>query len=197
MPRTVGAEAEALRVLLVDADPERAAQVSAGLTTAGYAVVAISADPCDLTRRVRETGAELVVCALDDPSRDALESMGALHRDEPRPVVLFTEHGEPEQIDAALQAGVAAYVVEGLASNRIRPVVQVAVRRFQAYEALRQELETAKSTLADRIAVDRAKLQLMQRGRISEEEAYRRLRRMAMDRGRRLADVAQTILNQK
>lgn len=181
----------------MDADGERAALVSAGLRAAGYEVVALAPDAIDLTRRVRESGAEVIVCDLDDPGRDALESMRALNRDEPRPVVLFAERGEPEQIEAALEAGVAAYVVEGLAPGRVRPVIEVAIRRFRAHHSMRQELEATRATLAARAVIDRAKARLMERGRLSEEEAYRRLRRTAMDQGRRIVDVAQAVLDNK
>jgi response regulator NasT len=179
----------------VDADAERAALVSAGLRAAGYEVVALAPDAIDLTRRVRDSGAEVIVCDLDDPGRDALESMRALNRDEPRPVVLFAERGEPEQIEAALEAGVAAYVVEGLAPTRVRPVIEVAIRRFRAYHAMHRELEETRATLAARGIIDRAKARLMERGRLSEDEAYRRLRRAAMDQGRKMVEVAQAILD--
>ncbi|MBR0680899.1 ANTAR domain-containing protein [Roseomonas eburnea] len=183
-----------MRVLLVDADAERASAVRAGLEAAGCKVVAVSSEVVDLTRRVREADAEVIVCDLDDPSRDALESMHALNRDEPRPVVVFASRGEPDQIEAALEAGVAAYVVEGLAPARVRPVLEVAIRRFRAHQALRAQLEEAQATLAQRVVIERAKGVLMQRRRLSEEEAYRLLRRWAMDRGRRLVDVAQDFL---
>ena len=184
-----------LRVLLVDADVERAALVSAGLEAAGHEVVALESEVGDLVRRVRETAAEVIVCDLDDPSRDSLESMRALNRHEPRPVVLFAARGEPDQIEAALEAGVAAYVVEGLAPARVRPVVEVAIRRFRAHHALRQELEATRATLEARGVVDRAKQHLMRTRGLTEDAAYRRLRRTAMDGGRRIADVARDVLN--
>jgi len=96
-----------LRVLLVDGDPDRAATVSSGLEASGFTVVAVAPEAGDLTRLVRESGADVVVCDLDDPSRDALESMQVLHREEPRPIVLFAERAGPGQIEAALEAGVA------------------------------------------------------------------------------------------
>ncbi|WP_426956647.1 ANTAR domain-containing response regulator [Muricoccus radiodurans] len=184
-------------MLLVDADSERAALVSAGLVAAGYEVVALSPDTDDLTRQVRETQAEVIVCDLDDPSRDQLESMRALNRNEPRPVVLFASRGEPDQIEAALEAGVAAYVVEGLAPARVRPVVEVAIRRFRAHHALRQELEATRATLEARSVIERAKAHLMETRRLTEDAAYRRLRRSAMDRGQRIVDVAREIMNNK
>ncbi|MBL6454101.1 ANTAR domain-containing protein [Belnapia sp. T6] len=183
-----------MRVLLVDSDPDRAAAVEAGLTATGCTVVAIAAGTKELTRHVRDSGAEVIVCGLDDPSRDELESMSALHRDEPRPVVLFAEKAEPEQIEAALAAGVSAYVVEGMAPQRVRPVIEVAIRRFRAHQALREELAEARQGLEERKLVDRAKAVLMQRHRLSEPEAYRKLRRMAMDRGLKVVAVAASIL---
>lgn len=183
----------ALRVLLVDGEADRAAAVTAGLEAAGCEVVAVAPDVGDLTRLVRQVGADVIVCDMDDPSRDALESMGALHRDEPRPVVVFALRGEPEQIEAALEAGVAAYVVEGLSPSRVRPVLEVAIRRFRAHQTLRAELGEARAALSERVMVDRAKAALMRRG-LSEEDAYRTLRRRAMDRGRRIADVAAEIV---
>jgi len=183
--------------LLIDTDPERAAAVKAGLGVVGYSVVAVAAEAADLTRLVRESGAEVIVCDLDDPSRDALEGMRALYRDEPRPVVLFAERGEPEQIEAALEAGVAAYVVEGLAPARVRPVIEVAIRRFRAHQALPEELASARQGLEERRLIDRAKLALMQRHRLSEPDAYKRLRRMAMDRGQRLAETAASVMAEK
>lgn len=184
-------------MLLVDGDPDRAAAVAAGLTMAGCTVVAVAPDAADLTRLVRDSGAEVVVCDLDDPSRDALESMHVLHREEPRPVVLFAARAAPGQIEAALEAGVAAYVVEGLAPSRVRPVIEVAVRRFRAHQALRQELARTRAALDERRLIDRAKALLMQRHRLGEEEAYRRLRRMAMNSGRRIVDVSAELLAQK
>jgi response regulator NasT len=183
-----------LRVLLIDGEAERASAVKAGLEAAGCLVVAVAPDAADLTRRVREAQADVIVCDLDDPGRDALESMRALHRDEPRPVVVFAARGEPDQIEAALEAGVAAYVVEGLSPTRVRPVIEVAIRRFRAHQALCARLEEAQATLADRVVIERAKGILMQRRRLSEEDAYRMLRRWAMDRGEKLARVAQQFL---
>jgi response regulator NasT len=185
-----------LRVLLIDDDAERATAVRIGLESAGCSVVAVAPEPGDLTRMVREAAADVIVCDLDDPGRDALESMRALHRDEPRPVVVFAMRGEPDQIEAAIEAGVAAYVVEGLAPNRVRPVIEVAIRRFRAHQALRARLEEAQATLADRVVIERAKGVLMQRRRLSEEDAYRLLRRWAMDRGAKLVNVAQQFLRE-
>ncbi len=185
----------ALRVLLIDTDASRACQVRAGLEAAGFVVVAVSSDTDDLTGLVRESQADVIVCDLDDPSRDALESMRVLNRDEPRPVVVFASRGDADQIEAALEAGVAAYVVEGLAPARVRPVLEVAIRRFRAFQALRAERDAARATLAERTVIERAKGILMQRRRLSEPEAYKLMRRWSMDRGMRMVAVAEQILS--
>ncbi len=187
----------ALRVLLVDGEAERAEAVRLGLEAAGCVVVAIAPDVADLTARVRASQADVIVCDLDDPSRDALESMRALNRDEPRPVVLFAERGAPEQIEAALEAGVAAYVVEGLAPARVRPVLEVAIRRFRAHEALRAQLAEARATLEERDQIAAAKRRLMRDEGLSEPEAHRRLQRMAMERRLKLGPMAAAYLNKK
>nr|WP_249731824.1 ANTAR domain-containing protein [Roseococcus sp. SDR] len=182
---------------MVDGEPERAEAVRLGLEAAGCAVVAIAPDVADLTARVRASQADVIVCDLDDPSRDALESMRALNRDEPRPVVLFAERGAPEQIEAALEAGVAAYVVEGLAPARVRPVLEVAIRRFRAHEALRAQLAEARATLEERDQIAAAKRRLMRDEGLSEPEAHRRLQRMAMERRLKLGPMAAAYLNKK
>ena len=181
-------------MLLVDGDAGRAAAVRAGLEAAGCTVVDVASDAADLTARVRASRADVIVCDLDDPSRDALEAMRALTRDEPRPVVLFAERAAPEQIAAALEAGVAAYVVEGLSPARVRPVLDVAILRFRAHEALRAELAEARATLGERDAIARAKRRLMQDEALSEPEAHRRLQRLAMERRLKLGEVASALL---
>lgn len=171
--------------------------MKAGLEAAGFQVVAVSSDTADLTRLVREFQADVIVCDLDDPSRDALESMRVLNRDEPRPVVVFASRGDADQIEAALEAGVAAYVVEGLAPARVRPVLEVAIRRFRAFQALRAERDAARNSLAERTVIERAKGVLMQRRRLSEPEAYKLMRRWAMDRGLKIAAIAEQVLAEK
>ena len=174
--------------------PERAAELRLGLEAAGCQVVGVAPDAGGLTALVRASQAEIIVCDIDDPSRDALESMRALNRDEPRPVVLFAEKGAPEQIAMALEAGVASYVIEGLSPARVRPVLEVASQQFKAYQRLRDELERARASLAQRDVVEQAKKRLMASHRLTEPEAHRRLQRMAMERGMKLADMANAVL---
>jgi response regulator NasT len=187
----------ALRVLIVDADATRGQAVRLGLEAQGLQVVEVASSIVGLTERVRQSGAEVIVCGIDDPSRDALDSMRALQQNEPRPVVLFTENAAPEQIEAAIDAGVAAYVAEGLAPQRVRPVIEVAIRQFRAYHALREQLAEARLHLEERKVIERAKGLLMQARGYSEDQAHRVLRRMAMDAGQRLSDMAEQLLAQR
>jgi len=121
--------------------------------------------------------------------------MRALYRDEPRPVVMFVDRSDEGLIAAAVEAGVAAYVIEGLAPARVRSVIDVAVARFRAHQAMRAELAEARFALSERKLVERAKGILMATRRLSEEEAFRSLRRLAMDQGKRLAEVAESVIS--
>ena len=183
-----------VRVLLVDNDAERAAAVRDGLLVEGCAVVEIVSHPVDLVHHVRRARADVIVCDIDSPSRDALESMHALNRDEPRPVVMFVDRSDADSIARAMQAGVAAYVIEGLVPRRVKAVVDVAVARFQAHQSLRTELEEMRTALEGRKLIDRAKAALMRSRQLSEPEAYRALQRAAMNRGQKLTDAAAAIL---
>ncbi|RVT99677.1 ANTAR domain-containing protein [Rhodovarius crocodyli] len=183
-----------MRVLLVDTEPERAARLRLGLEESGFSVVAVSSDAARLTELVRASQADIIVCDMDDPSRDSLESMRALHRDEPRPVVLFAGRAAPELMADALQAGVAAYVTEGLDPARVRPVLEMANMQFKAFHALREQLAQARATLAERETVDQAKRRMMREMRLTEPEAHKRLQRMAMERGAKMVDVARSVL---
>lgn len=186
-----------LRVMLIDADPARSEAVRHLLEAQGHRVVGVESDVLGLTERVRLSGADVIVCGLEDPSRDALDSMRALHRDEPRPVVLFAEKAEPEQIEAAIEAGVAAYVVEDLAPARVMPVLQVAIRQFRAHQALREQLLRTQSELSERKIIERAKGILMQARRLDENEAHAVLRRLAMSAGVKMVEMARSISEHK
>ena len=122
-----------LRVFPIDDNAARAEAVSAGLRADWYDVVEVVPDAADLVRMLRDARAEVIVCDLDSPSRDAIESMRALYRDEPRPVVLFVDRSDPGSIAEAMDAGIAAYVIEGLAPGRVRALIDVAMARFRAF----------------------------------------------------------------
>lgn len=183
-----------LRVLLVEQDPERAVLVRAALGEAGYTVVAQVTNASELLAAVRAAQPDVIIIDRDSPDRDTLEHLCMVTRDEPRPIVMFTQDKDQARMRAALQAGVSAYVVDGLAADRVQPIVNVALARFEQWQALRQELDQAQTGLAERKAIDRAKGILMTQRRCSEDEAYRLLRKTAMDRNARLGEVAENVI---
>jgi two-component system, response regulator / RNA-binding antiterminator len=135
-----------------------------------------------------------VIIDLGNPSRDSLEQMFQISRQVPRPIAMFVDQSDASMIEAAVEAGVSAYIVDGLRKERIRPIVDMSISRFRAFTKLKSELAQAQTELEERKVIDKAKNILMQRRGIAEPEAYSLLRRTAMNENRRLAEVAQSIL---
>ena len=177
-----------MRVLVIDPDQARAALVAEGL---------VGVEPLEVRRCARFDEAEaaafapdVVVIACVSPDRDTLESLREATAANPRPVVMFVDRSEPALAEAAVHAGVAAYVVDGLAPSRVRSVLEVALTRFRLMQALRGDLAKAQADLAARKTVEKAKGLLMKERGLDEEAAYRLLRKLAMDTGRPLGAVA-------
>jgi two-component system, response regulator / RNA-binding antiterminator len=183
-----------LKVLLIDEDPDRAATLREALVASGYDVVSSFSSPVDLYDQVKDHEPDLIIIDTESPSRDVIEHVSFITRDQPRPIVMFSADRESETIRAAVRAGVTAYVVDGLSEARVHPILQVAVERFEAEQSLRQELAQAKSQLSERKLVERAKGVIMKQKQVDEEEAFRTLRKFAMDRGVRLAEAADQII---
>jgi len=183
-----------LRVLLVDERADRARDLARALEDAGCQVVAELIGPVDLHESLRAVQPDLVIVDMDSPDRDMLEDMQRITSEQPRPIVMFVDESDSESIRSAVRAGVAAYVVKGASAERIRPVLEVACARFEEFMALRSELARAQSTLAERKLIERAKGILMQKRGLAEDDAYRALRKMAMNQGLRLAEVARHVL---
>ena len=183
-----------LRVMLVDDHADRAALLERALAGAGYQVVATVAAGEDLYRRVAEIQPDVVIIDMESPGRDTLEHMRNISRDQPKPIVMFADNSDRAMIEAAVQAGVSAYIVDGLSGKRVKPIVEVAIARFKEFQALRRELEQAKTTLAERKTIERAKGILMKQRGWTEEQAYQALRKMAMDRNLRVAEVANQVI---
>lgn len=183
-----------LRIILVDDQAERTLLLRDALVGQGFDVVGIFATGADLARQVAALRADVIVADLDSPDRDTLESMRQVSFEQARPVVMFAQDGNPDTIRAAIQAGVAAYVVDGLTPERVRPIVDVAIARFAQFQDLRGQLDKARSSLAERKLVERAKGILMKRRAIDEDAAYALMRKMAMDQKARLVDVANKII---
>jgi two-component system, response regulator / RNA-binding antiterminator len=183
-----------LRILLLDEQAERFPVLEAALNAAGYLVVGKVTTADNIHTAVERSQPDVIIADLDSPGRDTLESMQALIRKQPRPIVMFTNDGDRSTMQLAMQAGVTAYVVDGMAPERIKPILEVAMLRFQEYQKLRDELELTKLQLNERKHIDKAKGLLMKRKGLDEEQAYALLRRMAMDRHMKLAELARSII---
>lgn len=164
------------------------------LSAAGHEVVGHLLDTDDILGAVDQLLPDIVLVDVDSPSRDTLESLGHISRDRPRPIVLFAQNSDSETIRRAMRAGVSAYVVDGMNPNRLQPVIEVAIARFQEFQGMRRELENTKLKLADRRDVEKAKGLLMKRRGVDENAAYELMRKMAMDRNIRLGEVARSLL---
>ena len=184
-----------LRVMLVDDSQEEVSLLKEGLVAVGYDVVVVSGPGLGLAERVSEVQPDVIIIDTESPTRDVLEHVAVVSACNPRPIVLFTEDRANATIQAALKAGVSAYVVAGMQAERLQPILEVAVARFEREQALREELRDAQTKLAARKVIERAKGFLMQQKGVSEEEAFRLLRKLAMDRNARLLDVAQSVLD--
>ena len=184
-----------LKVMLVDEDPDRAADVRAALIACGCEVISLLASPLEIHEAVKTTSPDVIIIDTESPSRDSLENLAFVSRDHPHPIVMFSGDRSNETIREAIRAGVSAYVVDGLSEERLQPILQVAVARFTAEQSLKRELADARTQLADRKNIERAKGILMTQRTLTEEEAFQMLRKFAMDRGIRLAEAAARVID--
>ena len=183
-----------MRILLVDAYPERVAVLEKTLLAAGHHIVAHFDHGCDLREEVLRVAPDMLIIDIDSPNRDILEDLHALNRERPRPVVIFTQDDDAALIKSAMAAGVSAYVVGDLDPARVPPVLTVASSRFEQFQALKRELDDARSALADRKLIEKAKGILMKQKSMEEGDAYAAMRRMAMDRNLKLVELARTLI---
>jgi response regulator NasT len=183
-----------LRVLLVDDGSPHLPLLREELTRLGCQVLAVLDAAVELVRRVETLDPDLVIIGADSPSRDTLENIAVMSQSAPRPIVLFTDDPDRERMQRAIRAGVSSYVVAGLARERLQPILDVALARFEADATLRAELDAARGELHSRKRIEKAKGFLMQARGLSEEDAYREMRKMAMDRGVKLAEIAERII---
>jgi response regulator NasT len=177
------------------AQVERARVLRIGLLEAGYDIVASLPPDMYLPERIAQLQPDMIIVDAESDARDVLEHIVIATRDERRPIVMFTESEDTESMEAAMAAGVSAYIVAGLQGERIKPVLQVALARFKREQKLLDELSDTKSKLAERKIIERAKGLLMERQRFTEEQAYQKLRGMAMSKNLKLSEVAQRILD--
>lgn len=183
-----------LRVMILDDDVERSRNLRGALSLAGYRVVGEVRESIDLEEAVRGLKPDMIIVAADSPDRDTLEHIGLTVRNAPRPVIMFTQDDDSDTIRAAVRSGVSAYIVDGLASERIGPILQVACAQFDSHQALAEKLADTERELAERKAVDKAKGLLMSRRGLSEDEAYKELRKVAMQTGKKIGEVAETLV---
>jgi response regulator NasT len=183
-----------LRVLLVDDGAHRVTLIRDELMKQGHLVVGVVDSAITLHDCVLRLQPDVVIVDSESPTRDTLEHLATVSATHPRPVVVFSEDASDEPMRQALRAGVSAYVIAGLHSQRLLPVLQVAIARFEQDRELRSQLGEAQAQLSDRKLIERAKGILMDEIGLSEDQAYRHLRKLAMDRGHKLGQVAERIV---
>jgi response regulator NasT len=191
---TPGAAGGALRVLLIDDGAHRVSLIRDELTRQGHVVVGVLDSALAIHDCVRSLVPDVVIVDAESPSRDTLENLATVSATHPRPVVVFSEDASAEPMQRALQAGVSAYVIAGLQPERLMPVLQVAIARFEQDRALREQLGEARTQLTERKVIERAKGVLMQESGMSEEQAFAHLRKLAMDRGEKLVQVSRRVV---
>lgn len=183
-----------LRIAVVEKDRDRALMIVDGLREAGDYDVTVIGDMTGLARRLTEFSPDVVLIDLENPSRDVLEELTLAAGPTERPVAMFVDRSEDQVMRAAIEAGVSAYVVDGLKRERIRPVLNAAIARFHMIARMRSELNATRAALEERKVVDRAKGMLMKARGIDEAEAYALLRSTAMNQGRKIGEVAAALL---
>ncbi|MBZ9849430.1 ANTAR domain-containing response regulator [Mesorhizobium sp. CA14] len=186
--------AGSLTILVVDENRIRASIIEAGLRDAGHLEVTVVHDVAGIAKRIAEIEPDVIVIDLENPNRDMLENMFQLSRAVKRPIAMFVDRSDQASIEAAVDAGVSAYVVDGLKKERIKPILDMAISRFNAFSRMARELEEARSELENRKVIDRAKGILMKSRGLSEEAAYALLRKTAMNQNRKIADIAQSLV---
>lgn len=183
-----------LSIVVVESDRERAQLIVDSLRDSGDHQIHIVAEQTSLGRRISEWDPDVVLIDIAHPSRDTLEELTLASSPLDRPVAMFVDRSEDSLTRAAIEAGVSAYVVDGLRAERVKPVLEAAVTRFHMFRQMRTELAATKRALEERKVIDRAKGLLMKARGLDEEEAYKLLRRTAMDQGRKVAEVAEALV---
>lgn len=183
-----------MRIVIVDDSGPRASVLEEGLREAGYDDIHLVPPRGAFVARLERMAPDVVLMDLGSPSRDTLEEMLVVSRALARPIAMFVDQSDEAMIGAAIDAGVSAYVVDGLRKERVKPVLDLAIRRFSAFARMQAELDEARTALADRKTIDRAKAILMNHRGLGEADAYTLLRTTAMNQGRRIVDVASALI---
>jgi len=183
-----------LSILIIDENRLRASVIEAGLREAGYHDLTLVHDEAGIARRIAETEPDVIFIDLENPNRDMLESMFQLSRAVKRPIAMFVDRSDQAAIEAAVDAGVSAYVVDGLKRERVKPILDMAISRFNAFSRMTRELEEARSELENRKLIDRAKGILMSTRGLTEADAYALLRKTAMNQNRKISEIAESLI---
>ena len=185
---------ESLKIMLVDDQPGRAAILQEALQSLGHQVIYRKRESASIYQMVNTFSPDLIIIDTKTPDRDILEDMALVSDTNPKPVLLVSEQDDQSIIEQAIKAGASAYVMDGLPAHRLRSILSIAIARFNEYQALRKELLTTKNELQDRKVIERAKGLLMKHKKVDEQAAYKALRDLAMQKSRRLAEVASDIV---
>jgi len=183
-----------LKIVIVDESPVRAAILADGLREAGFTQVVRIEETANLLANIYAVDPDVILIDLENPSRDVLEQMFQVSRAVRRPIAMFVDQSDSASIQASVDAGVSAYIVDGLKKERIKPILDLCISRFHAFARLQTELEKTKTALEERKVIERAKGILMRLRQISEEDAYALLRRTAMNENRKIAEIAQSVI---
>jgi response regulator NasT len=190
----MGITAKMLRILLINDTPKKVGRLRAALIEASFEVIDESGLIIDLPARVEAVRPDVILIDSDSPGRDVMEQVCLVTRDQPRPIVMFTDEQNPDIMRQAIQSGVSAYIVEGIQAQRLKPILDVAMVRFESDQALRAQLNARDQQMIERKRVELAKGMLMQMKSCNEEEAYTLMRRQAMSRQQKLIQVAEQII---
>jgi response regulator NasT len=183
-----------LSIVIIDENRIRAQIIEDGLRDAGHNLVTVIGTNHEAARRIAEISPDVVVIDLENPNRDRLEHYFLLSRALKKPIAMFVDRSDAAEIEAAVEAGVSAYVVDGLKKERVKAILDMAISRFNAFSRLSRELEEARSALEDRKIIDHAKFILIKSRGLSESDAYGLLRRTAMNQNRKIVDIAQSLI---
>lgn len=188
------ADNDPIKIMLVDDHLERAASVEEKLTSAGFIVLCRLPTTTGLLHQIEQHQPDMVLIDLQSPGRDVLESLSVLSHHNPKPVVMFTEEDDPAYIEAAVDAGVTAYLMDELNPKRVKPIIDLAIAQFKSYQSLRQALDEAQRKLANQSIIEKAKVLLMKKHNIDENKAHKTLRTLSMDTNQSLPDAAKSVI---
>ncbi|MBP2550615.1 response regulator NasT [Neorhizobium galegae] len=183
-----------LTILVIDENAVRAAIIEEGLREAGHLRVTVAHEMTGIARTIETLSPDVIIIDIENPNRDMMEHLFQLTRTVSRPIAMFVDRSDTASIEAAVDAGVSAYIVDGLRKERVKPILDMAVSRFNAFSRLQRELAEARSQLGERKVIERAKGILMKMRGLSEEEAFALLRQTAMNEKKKLADIAQSVV---